>query len=71
VPFSEEDDARQNEILPELQAYINEGLSKFLLGQTSLSEYDSFIKNVKEMGGDEMLEILERSYNNVLKAMEQ
>lgn len=48
-----------------IQTYVEERISMFLLGQTPLSEWDSFVQTVKDMGVDELLKVYESAYNRV------
>ncbi len=41
----------------DITTYENEMIQKFIMGQTSLDEFDSFLSTVKSMGGDELTQI--------------
>ncbi len=45
-----------------IDAFVNDQLSKFFLGERPMSEWDSFIAELKAMGLDKMLEVYEDAY---------
>ena len=65
IPLSQE---QQNEMLTlknDLYNYISEGLSKFLLGQTPMSEWDTYQQTLRDMGAERLLEIYSEAYDKV------
>ncbi len=48
-----------------ISTHTKEMLIKFMLGQEPLSNFDSFVQNLKEMGVDELLSAYESAYNRV------
>jgi len=61
------DDERKtvSDIGTAIAVYMQEMTSKFMLGQLPLSEWDSYVQTVKEMGIDEVLNVYETAYNRV------
>ena len=47
----------------DIQVYVQEITSKFMLGQLPLSEWDSYVKTIEEMGLEELLAVYETAYN--------
>ncbi|MNW27888.1 Lipoprotein LipO precursor [compost metagenome] len=58
-----EDESRQNaSIMNPITTYLNEMMTKFIMGQTPLTEYDKFVDTIKSMGIDQMIKIHEDAY---------
>lgn len=58
-----EDESRQNaSIMNPITTYLNEMMTKFIMGQTPMSEYDKFVDTIKSMGIDQMVKIHEDAY---------
>ena len=49
----------------EITTYADEMLSKFILGQEPLSNFDDFVQSVENMGIDELLAVYESAYNRI------
>lgn len=61
-----EDEADKKAALQgDIKAYVEEELSKFLLGQKPMSEWDSFLAGLDEMGADELLNIYSTAYDRI------
>ncbi len=54
-------------IMDSVKSYTEEGLSKFLLGQESMSLWDSFQSKLREMGVDRLVEIYDSAYKRAIK----
>ena len=65
LAFNEEEESRRAQLATELRSYTDEELSKFLLEQKPLSEWDSFRKGLEQMGVQELLSIYEQAYARV------
>jgi len=48
----------------DLNTYLDEMLTKFVIGEEPLSNYDDFSAQLRKLGVDEMLKIVERQYND-------
>lgn len=66
VPLNDEEMTRANELNTEIQPFMEENLSKFLLQQRPMSEWDSFLEDLREMGVDEYLQIYDTAYKRVM-----
>ena len=49
-------------ILADLETYVTENSINMIFGSKPLSEYDSFVQNIKEMGGNSLEEIYKDAY---------
>ena len=65
LAFSEEDEDRKTELYTTLQSYVWEQMSKFMMAQTPMSEWDSFQKGLKDLGVDELITLYTDTYNRV------
>ena len=65
VPLEEEEEKRIQNLKAEITAYMEESVSKFLLGQRPMSEWDDFQKGLEQMGVDELLEIYSAAYARI------
>lgn len=61
--FSPEDDERRREIMADIDTFVDEQITKFILGQEPLSNWDNYVNTVKEMGIEEVLEIYQKAYD--------
>ena len=66
MPISEDNDAEVQTLKQPLNDYIEEQLSKFMLGQTPMSEWDTFQKGLEDMGASRLLEIYAEEYKRVM-----
>lgn len=58
-----EDESRLNaSVMNPITTYLNEMMTKFIMGQTPLSEYDKFLKTIESMGIDQIIKIHEDAY---------
>lgn len=67
LAFNDEEQHIRDEYYDAIYNYTDENLSKFMLGQRSLSEWDDFQKGLLEMGVDQLLGIYESAYARVTK----
>lgn len=65
VGLNEEEAAVRDTTGVEIDMYMEEMLSKFLLGTEPLSKWDEYVTNIKEMGVDKLLAAYESAYNRV------
>ena len=54
---NQEETKRTSEILTDLDTYSQELLTKLILGQKSLDDWDSYMDDLKRLGLDELNEI--------------
>ena len=67
ITFTEEEADELAIYRDDIEAYAQEGLSKFMLGQRPLSEWDSFVAGLNEMGVDTMLGIYKSAFERTAK----
>lgn len=67
LPFLDDEIAARDEYRLPLESYTEEMISKFLNGQTPISEWDNFQKGLKEMGVDEVLKMYKDAYDRINK----
>lgn len=63
LSFSQQDDETRRQIMADVQTYVDEQVTKFILGQEPLSNWDSYVQRVKDMGIDKVLKIYQDAYN--------
>ena len=61
-----EDSSRLSELMSEINTYVDEMETKFIMGRVSFDQYDTFIKTLKSMGVEEAIEIQQRTYDNYI-----
>ena len=62
-----EDSSRLAEILSEINTYIEEMETKFIMGRESFDHYDRFIQTLYSMGVEEAIAIQQRTYDGYLR----
>ena len=62
VTLSEDDLNTRTEIMSDIETYVNEMTLKFITGEASLDEFDSFVKQVWDSGLQEVLDIMNAAY---------
>lgn len=67
MSLNSEEDSRAAAILDDLRSYCEEEISKFLLGQQPMSNWDEFQKGLIDMGVEELLEIYSVAYERITK----
>ena len=65
VPLEEDEITEITDLKAELVSYMEENLSKFLLGQRPMSGWDEFQKGLDQMGAARMLEIYTTAYDRI------
>ncbi len=65
LDFNDEEQAVMDMYRTGIQSYTQEMLTKFLLGQEPLSNFDSFVANSNEMGVEELLAAYASAYDRV------
>ena len=65
LPFTEDQSRELAAISDDLRDYVVENLSKFLLGQRPMSEWDTFVAGLDDMGVVRLLELYEESYQSI------
>lgn len=70
LAFTEEEQDVVNTIGTNIQTYVNEQISKFMLGERSFDEWDAYVTEVEALGLDQLKAVHESSYARVLAAQE-
>ncbi len=65
MAFPDEVEDERTDIWTSVNGYCSEMLSKFMLGQTPMSEWDGFVKELDELGVDRLLEIYQETYDSM------
>ena len=63
LSYTSEQNSRRTEIMTEINTYMNEMVLKFIIGTESLDNYDAYVENVKKMGIDEAIQIVQDAYD--------
>ena len=67
LTFTEEESSFISAKTTEIDTYVKEGILKFIMGQTPISEYDNFVSNIKKMGVDDVLKVYQDAYDRYTK----
>lgn len=67
LALNDEESKIRNDLGVEINTYVEEMLSKFLLAKEPLSNWGAFQKELKEMGVDELTRVYESAYSRVTK----
>lgn len=62
IRFTEDESRLRASVLTPITTYLNEMMTKFIVGKTPLTEFDKFQQTIKSMGIDQVLKIYEDSY---------
>ncbi|OAB34802.1 hypothetical protein PMSD_13630 [Paenibacillus macquariensis subsp. defensor] len=57
LKYSDEDGEKFNELSTQINTYVDEMMSKFIIGQEPLSKFDAYVSTVKSMQFDELEKI--------------
>ena len=66
IQLSLKDNERRNEIMRDINTYIDEMTLKFITGVTPLSEFDNYLAQIKSMGIDEAIKITQDGYQTFM-----
>lgn len=64
LKYTDEEAEKFNEISTQLNTYVDEMISKFIIGQEPLSKFDSYVATVKSMQFDELEKIQNKGLEN-------
>ena len=65
LAFNDEEQNIKQDIGTSIDTFVQSMISKFLLGQEPLSNWDSYVNTVKEMGVEELLGAYSSAYERV------
>lgn len=60
---TEDETQRSSDIRADLDTYYSELLTKLIMGQQSMDDWDSYIEDMKDLGLDELIEIYQARYD--------
>ena len=63
VRLSEKDNQRATLLWNDINSYINQMTAKFVVGEEPISNFDSFVNNLKAMNLEELTEIKQKVYD--------
>ena len=55
-----------NRIFSDIDTYMDETVSKFVVGDLSLDQFDSFVQQLKDMGIEDCIAIEQAAYDRYL-----
>ena len=67
VTFTEEESAFIATKSTEVETYAKEGILKFIMGQTSIDNYDEFVSTLNKMGINEVIEKYQTAYDRYME----
>ncbi len=67
LAFNEEELAIKNSVGTTIQTYVDEQMAKFILGERSFDTWDDYVKEVENLGLDQLKQIHEQSYARVME----
>lgn len=62
LSLNEAETTTKTQLETTIDAFVNEQLAKFFQGERPMTEWDAFVKQIKDMGLDEMLKVYEQAY---------
>ena len=68
LDFPEDVATERGDLYSAINRYAEEMMSKFILGQEPMENWDSFVETVKDMGVDRLLEIYTERYDSLMKS---
>ena len=60
--------AERKSIYSDIDTYMDETISKFVVGDLSLDQFDSFVQQLKDMGIEDCIAIEQTAYDRYLEA---
>jgi len=66
VSLTVDESSEYSEIMNEITTYVSESVVKFIMGQTSIDEYDNFVKNMYNMGLQRAIDIEQAAYDRFI-----
>ena len=67
LAFNEEELAIKNSVGTTIQTYVDEQMAKFILGERSFDTWDDYVKEVENLGLNQLKQIHEQSYARVME----
>lgn len=67
ITVSQADDETRRTVMADVDTYVSEELTKFIIGKEPISNWDSYVSKVKAMGIEKVIKIDQDGYNKWLK----
>jgi putative aldouronate transport system substrate-binding protein len=67
LTLSADDSAEASALLGDIRTHISEASLKFVVGERSLSEFEDFRTELKDMGIERVIEIYQEAYNSYME----
>ena len=61
LSFESADDSTRRQIMADIQTYVDEMTTKFIIGQEPMENWDKYVEKVKGMGIDKVIEIYQKA----------
>ncbi|WP_054958653.1 extracellular solute-binding protein [Paenibacillus dakarensis] len=71
LPFTNEENEVISLVGESVKKYMEESISKFILGQKSMDEWDAYVAEVNKLGVDKVLDVYRTAYERNQKFVEQ
>lgn len=71
VYFEPDETDKLTTLTSDTNEYIEQNEAEFITGKKSFDEWDEYVNELKEMGGDELVDIYQDAYDRFLKAEEE
>lgn len=68
VNMTTKEQEKYNSTYSDIDTYMDETISKFVVGDLSLDQFDSFVQKLKDMGIEDCIAIEQTAYNRYLEA---
>ena len=66
LPLNKEEDNEATKLKQDIGTYVEENISKMLVGQLPMSYWDTYVKDIKNAGADRLVEIYSQAYDRVM-----
>ncbi|MCL2833564.1 MAG: hypothetical protein FWD78_10380 [Treponema sp.] len=63
LPLSSDSARRVNDVFPDIKTYVDENVDLFIMGTRPMSQYDDFVRDIKNMGIDKVIPEYQRLLN--------
>lgn len=67
ISFSAEDDNERRAVMADVETYVDEMVMKFITGREPLSNWDTYVSKVKDMGIDKVIDIYQKTIDGMNK----
>ncbi len=64
LSFSQKDNDRRKQLMTDINTYVNESVTNFIVGKQPISDWDKYVEKVQKMGIDEVIKIYQKAMND-------